>query len=168
MLRSLPPLVLSLTLAACGGTADGTGSETDTGSGATGAIEGDQTSGAGGGSSGPAAALESCDGVAPTLHTVSVDELAAMLEAKDFLMLNVHVPYAGEIPGTDEHISFLDVDSIEAYLGMNPAQKTVVYCRSGSMSDTAGRQLAQRGYCNVYDLPGGMNAWAAAGNTLLQ
>jgi ABC-type glycerol-3-phosphate transport system substrate-binding protein len=33
---------------------------------------------------------------------VSADGLALMLEKKDFPLINVHIPYAGEIEGTDE------------------------------------------------------------------
>ena len=44
----------------------------------------------------------------PSLAPVSPGALAAELEDKDFLLINVHVPYAGEVPGTDAHISYQD------------------------------------------------------------
>ena len=44
---------------------------------------------------------------------VSADGLALMLENKDFPLINVHVPYEGEIEGMDEFIPF---DQIEQNL----------------------------------------------------
>lgn len=95
-------------------------------------------------------------------------ELNAMLKSKDFFLVNVHVPYQGEIESTDAFIPF---DEVEARLSEFPPArdaKIVVYCRSGSMSAIAARALVNAGYTNIYDLGGGFLAWSAAGYTLLQ
>jgi rhodanese-related sulfurtransferase len=97
---------------------------------------------------------------------VSVAGLASMLRAKDFPLINVHIPYEGEIEPTD---AFIPYNEIEQNLGRLPADKSariVLYCRSGSMSATAARVLAKQGYANVYNLDGGMIAWKAAGHPL--
>lgn len=92
--------------------------------------------------------------------------LRSWLEDKDFLLVNVHTPYEGEIEPTDESIPF---DEIEENLSLFPQRdaKVVVYCRSGSMSATAARTLAGLGYTNVWNLDGGMMAWEEAGYPLL-
>jgi rhodanese-related sulfurtransferase len=93
-------------------------------------------------------------------------DLAAMLPRKDFVLVNVHVPYLGEIPGTDVLLAY---DRIEASLDRLPARKStpvVVYCRSGAMSAIAARTLVRLGYTNVRDLSGGMAAWTEAGYQL--
>ena len=97
---------------------------------------------------------------------VNAAGLAAMLRAKAFPLINVHIPYEGEIEGTDLFIPF---DQVEANLGKLPSDRgarIVLYCRSGSMSATAARVLAKRGYTDVWNLDGGMLAWEHAGYPL--
>ncbi len=90
-------------------------------------------------------------------------ELNAMLEIKDFFFVNVHVPYEGEIPNTD---SFIPFDEVEKFLDEFPEDKNakiILYCRSGSMSAIAARELVRLGYTSVFNLDGGFRAWSAAG-----
>jgi rhodanese-related sulfurtransferase len=95
-------------------------------------------------------------------------ELQTMLADKDFPLVNVHIPYDGEIEGTD---LFLPFDEISDHLGELPSQrdsKIVLYCRSGSMSATAATTLVGLGYTNVWNLDGGMIAWEDGGYPLLR
>ena len=97
---------------------------------------------------------------------VSANGLALMLENKDFPLINVHVPYEGEIERTDEFIPF---DQIEQNVDKLPDDKDaqiVVYCRSGSMSAISARTLVELGYTDVWNLDGGMIAWEASGRPL--
>ena len=98
---------------------------------------------------------------------VTVEQLAGLLPQKNFTLVNVHIPYEGELPNTDLFIPF---DQIQDNLNQLPAKDApiVLYCRSGRMSTEAAAVLADLGYTNVYELDGGFNAWQAAGYQLLQ
>jgi rhodanese-related sulfurtransferase len=96
-------------------------------------------------------------------RNISVAELQAMLEKKDFPLINVHVPFEGDLPGTDATIPF---DRITQHLDRLPADRNatiVLYCRSDRMSHEAAAKLARLGYTGVHNLTGGFLAWRAAG-----
>lgn len=113
------------------------------------------------------AALPACDNDAqPKLHSMTPAELDEALASKDFLLINVHIPYDGEIPGTDTHIEYTDIDAIVDYIGPDLGTKVVIYCKSDHMTDIAGPELVARGYRAVFYLEGGMNAWTAEGFSL--
>ena len=103
-----------------------------------------------------------------TLGSLTVAELHAELATKDFLLVNVHVPHDGDIPGTDQFLAYTDLEAIAAFVGPDKAKKVVVYCMGTSMSKPVGTDLAARGYAAVRYLEGGYSAWTKAGYDLTQ
>jgi rhodanese-related sulfurtransferase len=98
---------------------------------------------------------------------ISVEDLAGLLEREEVTLVNVHIPYEGELPKTD---LFIPYDEVGDYLDQLPDDKdapVVLYCRSGSMSTSAAQELAALGYTNVLEVDGGLKAWKAAGYDLL-
>jgi len=93
---------------------------------------------------------------------VSVAELQTMLANKEFTFVNVHIPFEGNISGTDLSIPY---DQISQNLDKLPDKitKIVLYCRSGRMSAIAAETLVGLGYTNIWNLSGGMAAWEQAG-----
>jgi rhodanese-related sulfurtransferase len=116
----------------------------------------------------PQAATRPATDTSAAITRITADQLAQMLAGpKDFTLVNVHIPFEGDLPKTDLAIPY---DQIAAHLGQLPGRdaKIVVYCRSGRMSDIAARRLVELGYTRVYDLAGGMLAWEAGGRPLVQ
>jgi rhodanese-related sulfurtransferase len=97
---------------------------------------------------------------------ISVDQLAQAMQEKDFTLVNVHIPYGGELPNTDLFIPFNQIgDNLDKLPSKD--QPIVLYCAGGGMSTMAAKELASRGYTNVYEVDGGFSAWRAAGYELL-
>ena len=94
---------------------------------------------------------------------VDAKALNTMLKNKDFVFINVHIPFAGDIADTDLSIPY---DQIEQNLSQLPSDKNakiVLYCRSGHMSQIAAEKLVSLGYSNIWNLKGGMIGWEQAG-----
>ena len=99
-------------------------------------------------------------------QNISPEELNTMLKDKDFVLVNVHIPFAGNIADTDLSIAY---DQIEENLSQLPADKNskiVPYCRSGRMSQIAAEKLVSLGYTNIWNLKSGMVEWEQTGYKL--
>jgi rhodanese-related sulfurtransferase len=96
---------------------------------------------------------------------ISAERLNEMLSNPDLILVNVHIPFDGDIPQTDLSIPF---DQIAEHVDQLPDKDApiVLYCRSGNMSTQAAQVLVELGYTNVMELDGGFKAWKAAGYSM--
>lgn len=99
-------------------------------------------------------------------QNVTAIELNSMLKSKDFVSINVHIPFAGNITGTDLSIAYDQIEQNLLQLPLDKSAKIVLYCRSGRMSAIAAEELVSLGYTNVWNLDGGMDAWEQSGYKL--
>jgi len=99
---------------------------------------------------------------------VSVTGLAMMLKNKDFLLINVHIPYEGEIEKTDLFIPYNEIEQNLDKLPSNNETKIILYCKTDRMSIIAAYTLVKLGFNNVWNLKGGMTAWRQAGYPLIE
>ena len=86
-----------------------------------------------------------------------------MLDTKDFALVNVHIPYEGEIAKTDAFVPYNEIEKNLDELPAGENARIVLYCRSGRMSAIAAETLARLGYTNVSNVEGGMIAWETLG-----
>ena len=95
------------------------------------------------------------------------EQLWTMLQNKDFVMINVHIPYEGELPHTDIFIPYNQIGKSTGKLPSEKSAKIVLYCRSARMSTIAAETLVKLGYTNVWNLNEGMIEWKQKGFPLL-
>ena len=101
---------------------------------------------------------------------INSQQLNAMFKDKDFVLVNVHIPFAGNIPNTDLSIPYDKITETQ-YLSQLPSDKNakvILYCRSGRMSQIAAEELVSLGYTNIWNLKDGMVEWEQAGYSLDQ
>ncbi|HEU0291518.1 MAG TPA: rhodanese-like domain-containing protein [Anaerolineales bacterium] len=120
--------------------------------------------------------LAGCQSKSVTAETVEVtggsyqdvtpDGLNTMLKDKDFVFINVHIPFARNIAGTDLSIPYDQMEQNLSQLPDDKDAKIVLYCRSGRMSQIAAEKLASLGYTHLWNLKGGMVDWEQAGYNL--
>ena len=98
------------------------------------------------------------------IKEIEVTELAELKESGDnFRVIDIRQPAelnSGIIPGAEGlpmHIIPLRINEFKR------DEKLVMVCRSGARSAQACMFMQQQGYDNVYNLRGGMIAWAGSG-----
>ena len=82
------------------------------------------------------------------------------------MVINVHIPYEGELAGTD---AFIPYDKIkgDSRLPKDKGTELLLYCRTGRMSEEAAVDLNEEGYTNIAHLEGGMKAWEGSGRPVV-
>ena len=100
-------------------------------------------------------------------RNINSEQLWSMLQKKDFVLINVHIPYEGELPQTDLFIPYNAIDQNIDRLSQDKAAKVVLYCMSGRMSAIASETMVNLGYTNVWNLKEGMREWQQKGYSLL-
>lgn len=101
-------------------------------------------------------------------RVVTFSELQAMLENKDFVMINVHTPWEGDIPQTDLRLPYNEIEQSLSQIPEARDAKLVIYCLTSGMAKKAVATLLSQGYTNLWMLEGGTTAWQEAGLTLSQ
>lgn len=106
------------------------------------------------------------DPMSAGFDTLTPEAFAARALDEKAFVVNVHIPFDGEIAGTDDHIPYDRIAESDA-LPSDRAATILVYCRTGAMSARAAEALRAAGYTDVGHLRGGMDAWEAAGRQII-
>lgn len=95
------------------------------------------------------------------MKEITVQELKEKIDNnEDFQLIDVREPFEYEMSNLDgENIPLAGI-VIEASK-ISKDKPVIMQCRSGARSAAAVAQLEQLGYTNVYNLTGGILAWAA-------
>ena len=92
---------------------------------------------------------------------MSVQELKRKIDAREeFALIDVREEFEYDIARIDG-AKLIPLGEIASRTDeLQPERLTVVHCHSGRRSAEAVRQLRQRGFANVYNLEGGIDAWS--------
>jgi rhodanese-related sulfurtransferase len=95
------------------------------------------------------------------MKEITVQELKEKIDSKeDFQLIDVREPFEYEMSNIGgENIPLANV-MLEASK-ISKDKPVIMQCRSGKRSAAAAQQLEQLGYTNIYNLEGGILAWAS-------
>jgi len=94
------------------------------------------------------------------MKEITAHELKAKIDAKeDFQLIDVREPHEHEMANINGEL--IPVGTILSEVDRISKDKDVVfYCRSGSRSGAVIRELEKQGFTNLYNLKGGILAYA--------
>lgn len=103
-----------------------------------------------------------------TFKNLEASELKTVLETEtdDITILDVRTP--GEIAGGKidveaEEMDFYDQNFGENLESLDKTKPVYVYCKAGGRSSSAAKMLIEKGFNEVYNLNGGIDAWKRSG-----
>lgn len=98
-------------------------------------------------------------------QTINSSVLFEMLNTQtdNFLLINTHINYEGEIPTTDVFIPFNEIAKYFPVLPKDKSSNIVIYDMGDNTSQAAAESLVRLGYKDIKQLQGGIAAWQNAG-----
>lgn len=103
------------------------------------------------------------DGMQAEVPLITPAQLKQMLDTGEgVLLLDVREPFEWEISNLGQHgAKLIPMGDVPAHLEeLDRSDPVVVYCRTGARSDLIARFLIMNGFERVWNLTGGINAWA--------
>lgn len=101
------------------------------------------------------------------MKVVSVTQLSRLIESgEDIFLLDVRTKPEydlAHLKATDDLIPYDQLNSNLERLPKNKNTAIYCFCRSGNRSGIASKYLASEGFTKVYNVKGGIIAWAKAG-----
>ncbi|MEO8108348.1 MAG: rhodanese-like domain-containing protein [Actinomycetes bacterium] len=117
-----------------------------------------------------AALLTGCSTSSDAIADVDVAQAQRIVDDGNAVILDVRTPdefAAGHLQGAiNINVESSDFDAKVA--GLDESAETLVYCQTGNRSGVATDQMAELGFTDMSDLQGGIEAWAAAGESVVQ
>ena len=98
------------------------------------------------------------------LHLVSAEDLHARVTGHEpIVLLDVRTPLEFRDSQIEGAVNIPAPDLRSRHTELNPERPIFLICSSGSRSGLAASLLRQRGFCEVYNVAGGMTGYSAAG-----
>lgn len=101
-----------------------------------------------------------------TAKSVTVEEARTMIDKNPkIVVLDVRTPseWNGGHLKNAKHADIQSSDFEQKIASIDKNATIVVYCAAGGRSSRAASMMVQKGYKNVINMAGGINAWNAAG-----
>lgn len=113
----------------------------------------------------PVTQQDSAASVSAGPRSLGPDAFATAISDPDRFIINVHIPYEGEIADTDLQLPYNEIGQLSGLLPADRSTPLAVYCRSGPMSQTAMDTLSGLGYTDIVELDGVCAPGPPAGET---
>jgi monothiol glutaredoxin len=96
----------------------------------------------------------------PTVKQLTPAELKARLDRGDIELFDVRPAHERALASIPVARALEDQSTQEYLLGLDRNAPVAFLCHHGMRSQNAAQQLLDDGFCNVYNVRGGINAWS--------
>ncbi|MCB0402984.1 MAG: rhodanese-like domain-containing protein [Flavobacteriales bacterium] len=118
------------------------------------------------GNSNPEATTEQITQQQEVVVDVTVEQFKTLIVEQGGTVLDVRTPeeWAEGTIANAQKINYFDESFATQVESLDKTAPVFVYCKAGGRSASAAQVLKDKGFSKIYNLDGGITAWAAAGN----
>ncbi len=105
------------------------------------------------------------------IATLTPEQFSDLLKGGEYTLLDIRTAdeYSSGHIRNAKQIDYNQTQQFSDYLDrLDKKAKYLIYCRTGKRSSSALQMMQEKGFMNVADLSGGINAWIAGGYPIEQ